>query len=72
MAQREISVNLTKRELEVLRLVLEGMSNKEVALQLCCSKRTIDFHLGRVYEKLAVSNRVQAMRRAAVLGLLES
>lgn len=60
---------LTKRELEVLTLVLEGRSNKEVAVALFCSKRTVDYHLARIYVKLQVSNRVQAMRRAATMGL---
>ncbi len=64
------SVRLTRREAEVLGLVVEGKSNKEVASELFCSKRTIDFHLARIYEKLNVSNRIQAVRRAATLGLL--
>lgn len=64
-------VSLTKREIEVLSLVLEGKSSREVATALVCSKRTVDFHLARIYEKLQVSNRVQAMRRAAVLGLVD-
>jgi len=63
-------INLTKREIEVLRLVVEGKSSREVAAVLYCSKRTIDFHLARIYEKLQVSNRVQAMRRATLLGLV--
>ena len=61
---------LTKRELEVLVLVFDGKSSREAAAVLFCSKRTIDFHLARIYGKLQVSNRVQAMRRAAVLGLV--
>ena len=64
-------VSLTKREIEVLSLVLEGKSSREVAATLVCSKRTVDFHLARIYEKLRVSNRVQAMRRAALLGLVD-
>lgn len=64
-------VSLTKREIEVLSLVLEGKSSREVAVALYCSKRTVDFHLARIYEKLQVSNRVQAMRRATLLGLLD-
>ena len=63
-------LNLTKREIEVLSLVLEGKSSREVAMALYCSKRTIDFHLARIYEKLQVTNRVQAMRRATLLGLV--
>ena len=63
-------VNLTKREIQVLCLVVEGKSSREVAAALFCSKRTIDFHLARIYDKLQVSNRVQAMRRASLLGLV--
>lgn len=63
---------LTKRELEVLMLVVEGKSSKEVADMLYCSKRTIDFHLANIYSKLQVSNRVQAYRRALKLGLIPS
>lgn len=68
--QEATPVTLTKRELEVLSLVLEGKSSREVSAALYCSKRTVDFHLSRIYEKLQVSNRVQAMRRATLLGLL--
>ena len=69
--QEERVVRLTKREIQVLSLVLEGKSSREVALTLFCSKRTVDFHVARIYEKLQVSNRVQAMRRATMLGLVE-
>jgi DNA-binding CsgD family transcriptional regulator len=69
--QAERLIVLTKREVEVLRLVLEGKSSREVAVALFCSKRTVDFHLARIYDKLQVSNRVQAMRRATVLGLID-
>lgn len=68
----ELQIRLTKRESEVLGLVVEGKSNKEVASELYCSKRTVDFHLARIYGKLNVSNRIQAVRRAAVLGLLQA
>ncbi len=71
VTQEERVVRLTKREIEVLALVLEGKSSREVAAALYCSKRTVDFHLARIYEKLQVSNRVQAMRRAALLGLVD-
>ncbi|MCL5410676.1 MAG: LuxR C-terminal-related transcriptional regulator [Patescibacteria group bacterium] len=64
------SVRLTKRELEVLSLVIEGKSSKDVADALYCSKRTVDYHLANIYDKLQVSNRVQAFRRATRLGLI--
>jgi DNA-binding CsgD family transcriptional regulator len=64
------AVRLTKRELEVLMLVIEGRSSKDVADTLYVSKRTVDFHLANIYDKLQVSNRVQAFRRATRLGLI--
>ncbi|CEK13169.1 response regulator containing a CheY-like receiver domain and an HTH DNA-binding domain [Chthonomonas calidirosea] len=64
------TTRLTRRELEVLTLIIEGKSSKEVADLLFVSKRTIDFHLANIYNKLQVNNRVQAFRRAARLGLI--
>lgn len=64
------AIKLTKREIEVLTLVIEGRSSKEVADMLYVSKRTVDFHLANIYDKLQVNNRVQAFRRAARLGLI--
>ena len=63
------SVWLTRREGQVLSLLFEGRSTKQVADEMFVSKRTVDFHLSRIYGKLNVSNRVQALRRAAELGL---
>ncbi len=62
--------SLTRREVQVLTLIIEGRSSKEVAAFLYLSKRTVDFHLARIYEKLNVTNRVQAIRRAAALGFV--
>jgi len=63
-------VRLTNREKEVLKCIMEGQTNKEAAAALCVDKRTVDFHLSKIYEKLGVSNRVQALRQAIILGLL--
>jgi DNA-binding CsgD family transcriptional regulator len=63
-------VKLTKREIEVLVLVIEGKSSKEVADQLFVSKRTVDFHLANIYSKLSVTNRLQAFREATRRGLI--
>ena len=62
---------LTEREADVLGLLLEGISTRAVASALFCSKRTVDFHITKIYQKLHVNNRVQAIRRAAVLGLVD-
>ena len=65
------TVRLTKREIEILSLIVEGHSSKQVADMLFVSKRTVDFHLDNIYEKLDVKNRMQAMQRASRMGLLQ-
>lgn len=52
---------LTDRELEVLRLLAEGLSNKELARALNLSPRTVNFHLANIYSKLGVSSRTEAV-----------
>lgn len=54
---------LSARELQVARAVADGKSNKEVASQLYISERTVKAHLGAVFEKLAVRDRVQLVLR---------
>ncbi len=51
------SYRMTKRELEVFRLLLDGMSNKEVALQLGISVPTAQYHATRILKKLGVQTR---------------
>ncbi|MDO8650038.1 MAG: LuxR C-terminal-related transcriptional regulator [Candidatus Berkelbacteria bacterium] len=63
-------VRLSKREIEVLSLIAEGHCSKEAADVLFVSKRTIDFHLANIFDKLQVNNRVQAYRAAMRLGLI--
>jgi LuxR family maltose regulon positive regulatory protein len=60
---------LSKRELEVMRLIVEGYSNKEIAQKLYISLRTVKYHATSIYAKLGVSGRTQAAFRARELGL---
>lgn len=60
--------SLTPREVQVLRLMAEGKTNKEIAAQLAITERTVKFHVGAILGKLGVGNRTEAVRRAAQLG----
>jgi DNA-binding NarL/FixJ family response regulator len=63
---------LSRREVEVLRLVSVGRTNREIARELFLSPRTIDMHVRNVLTKLGCRSRTDATRRAVELGLLES
>ncbi len=61
---------LSKRELEVLQLTAEGLSNQEIAQRLVVSLATVKTHLLNVYGKLGVNSRLQAVARARAIGIL--
>jgi DNA-binding NarL/FixJ family response regulator len=61
---------LTKREREVLQLVVEGKTNQEIALALGISDKTVEKHLEGVYSKLGVASRVEAAVHAVRAGLV--
>ena len=54
-------VQLSKREKEVLKLVLQGRSNKQIALSLDITVRTVEFHLKNIYAKFQVSSRIELL-----------
>ncbi|MEI8081298.1 MAG: response regulator transcription factor [Actinomycetes bacterium] len=60
---------LSTRELEVLRLVTQGMLNKQIARELRISEKTVKAHLGRVYQRIGVTDRTQAALWAQRIGL---
>src|SRR5712692_5195454 len=64
--------NLTKREREILGLVAEGLSNREIADKLVLSPETVKSHVAAILEKLNVSDRTQAAIYAVRNGLVES
>ena len=57
--------SLTPTELDVVRLVSEGLGNKDIAARLFISHRTVQTHLTHVYSKLSVTSRVQLAQQAA-------
>jgi LuxR family maltose regulon positive regulatory protein len=61
---------LSDRELEVLQLIAEGLSNREIAGRLYLSLNTVKVHARNIYGKLSVHNRVQAVARARELAIL--
>ncbi len=70
MEQTEEMDTLSRRELDVLRCLVGGMSNREIADALSISTSTVNTHTNRIYEKLGVHSRVQAVNRAKEQGLL--
>ncbi|MEJ2733151.1 MAG: LuxR C-terminal-related transcriptional regulator [Anaerolineae bacterium] len=61
---------LTEREMEVLRLIAAGLSNREIGDELVVAVSTVKSHINHIYGKLDVKNRTQAVARARTLGLL--
>lgn len=61
---------ISKRELEVLELMAKGMSNQEIAERLFVSLNTIKTHSGKIFEKLDVKRRTQAVEKAKRLSII--
>jgi len=67
---RRTALALSARELEVLRLVADGLPTKQIAVSLSISERTVKFHVNSIFHKLGADNRAQAVALAAQRGLL--
>ncbi|HEV8564143.1 MAG TPA: response regulator transcription factor [Actinomycetota bacterium] len=67
----EVAATLTPRELEILRYISEGLTMASIGRRLGISPRTVESHVGKLYRKLAVRTRVQAVSRAVSLGLID-
>jgi DNA-binding CsgD family transcriptional regulator len=64
------TLGISARELEVLELLAAGRSNKEIAGRLEVSPNTVKTHIAKVFEKLEVSRRIEAILRARELGMI--
>jgi len=67
----EVQATLTPRELEILLMVSQGLTMQQAGHRLGISPRTVETHVAKLYRKLGVRTRVQAVARAAQLGLIE-
>ena len=70
LAERSPNSNLTAREIEVLQLVVKGLSNREIGGTLGCTERTAKFHVQNILAKLEVSDRTEAATAAIQRGIL--
>ena len=68
-AKRE-SLGITPRELEILGLIAEGLSNKEIAERVFVSENTVKTHSSRIFDKLGARRRTQAVQRGKELKLI--
>jgi LuxR family maltose regulon positive regulatory protein len=68
--QSDLIEPLSERELQVLELIAEGLTNPEIAARLFLALNTVKAHCGNIYGKLDVHSRTQAVARAQALGLL--
>ncbi|WP_224984433.1 response regulator [Geomonas agri] len=67
---REVANLLTQREVELVRMVADGLRNKEIADKLCISEGTVKVHLHNIYQKINVDGRVALLRYAQEKGLV--
>jgi len=70
-ADKKLVEPLTERELEVLRLISDGMSNKEIADKMVITINTVKTYIKNIYDKLGVNRRVQVVARAKELNILQ-
>lgn len=70
LQQQQLADDLTDREIEVLRLVAAGMRNSQIAEEMFLTEQTIKNYLRKIFEKLMVESRVEAVVLAIKLGLI--
>ena len=68
--ERQKGLGITKRELEILELIAQGMSNREIAEKLFVSENTVKTHSSRLFDKLSAKRRTQAVQIGKEMGLI--
>ena len=68
--ERQRGLGITKRELEILELIAQGMSNREIAEKLFVSENTVKTHSSRLFDKLSAKRRTQAVQIGKEMGLI--
>lgn len=68
--ERLKDLGITKRELEILELIAQGMSNREIAEKLFVSENTVKTHSSRLFDKLSAKRRTQAVQIGKEMGLI--
>jgi DNA-binding CsgD family transcriptional regulator len=68
--QRLKDLGITKRELEILELIAQGLSNREIAEKLFVSENTVKTHSSRLFDKLSAKRRTQAVQIGKEMGLI--
>lgn len=67
---RQEQLGITPRELEILQLIADGLSNREIAEKLFVSENTVKTHSSRLFDKLGARRRTQAVQKGKESGLL--
>ena len=68
--ERQRQLGITRRELEILELIARGLSNREIAEKLFVSENTVKTHSSRLFDKLDVKRRTQAVQAGKEMGLI--
>lgn len=67
---KQLELGITKRELEILGLIAGGLSNREIAEKLFVSENTVKTHSSRLFDKMSVKRRTQAVQMGKEVGLI--
>ena len=65
-----VSKTLTKRESEILGLIVSGKTNRQIAEKLCRTQRTVEYHRNRLMRKIGANNAADLVKRALAAGII--